>query len=121
MGEYDFVLSGASGLLGEVPVVSPGPGGEYRRLPGGVSFPVVPVGYVLPVHREWAELQERKGRQPPFYVTSKRGTVGWVPWPGSVVVWPHEQAWEIDRLQVASTPGKPAARLPDLRPSEKKG
>lgn len=31
-----------------------------------------------------------------FYVRSMAGTIGWVPWVGSAVVWPWESAWVQD-------------------------
>jgi len=48
---------------------------------------------------------------PTFYVQSPRGTIGWVPWIGSVVAWPWEAAWEADLVEKGE---------PDPKPSEQK-
>jgi hypothetical protein len=39
-----------------------------------------------------------------FYVESGDGTVGLVPWPGSQIVWPWEQAWLVDMGRVTPWP-----------------
>jgi hypothetical protein len=52
-------------------------------------------------HRLFDEFRTRMTGQPSesFYVESKSGTTGWVPWVGSPVVWPWEAAWEADLLE----------------------
>lgn len=117
MGEYDQFVPAAD-LTGEPPLETPEPGEWYRRLPGGPSFRVVERGWALPVHQAWA-LKRAKQDPPvgaPFYVESKKGTLGWVPWPGSVIVWPWERAWQMDLFGDFHTPKLEQ----DLRPSEKK-
>ena len=44
-----------------------------------------------------------------FYVRSKQGTFGLVPWPGSTIIWPWEKAWEQDLYHEKKTPAKKAA------------
>lgn len=54
-----------------------------------------------PQHKLFVEFRERMTMKPPedFYVESQHGTIGWVPWIGSPVVWPWEAAWEQDLLE----------------------
>jgi len=44
-----------------------------------------------------------------FYVKSPRGTIGWVPWIGSSVVWPWDLAWEVDMVERSDPDPKPGA------------
>lgn len=53
---------------------------------------------------------KRKGLKEPdpsFYVISPRGTIGWVPWVGSIIAWPWEAAWEADRVEHGDPDPKP--------------
>jgi hypothetical protein len=62
------------------------PGGRYK-------------GFTILSEDEWPDhLPASHGRAFPgrFYVYSPLGKVGLVPWPGSVIVWPWEQAWHTD-------------------------
>lgn len=45
-----------------------------------------------------------------FYVTSKEGTPGLVPWAGAKPIWPHEMAWTQDLYHAQQTPEKIAFR-----------
>jgi len=45
-----------------------------------------------------------------FYVQSKDGTYGLVPWAGSTIIWPHEQAWTQDLYHAQMAPEKVAQR-----------
>jgi hypothetical protein len=62
------------------------PGGRYK-------------GFTILSEGEWPDdLPASHGKAFPgrFYVYSPLGKVGLVPWPGSVIVWPWEQAWDTD-------------------------
>lgn len=50
------------------------------------GFPVVDCGWQHPSH-------DQPKRQDSFYVEAPNGTRGWVPWLGSMIVWPWETAW----------------------------
>jgi hypothetical protein len=66
------------------------PGGRYK------GFEIVPAPSDAPVaHLHWPAR---------FYVSSRSGLVGLVPWPGSQVVWAWERGWTVDlhRPQVES-------------------
>jgi hypothetical protein len=96
-------------------------GGRYRphgrKSRSGASFEVIEHAKE-PQHRLFdqsrAETFRRRALKPPpasFYVRSQHGTVGWVPWIGSVIAWPWERAWEADLVERSD---------PDPKPGEKK-
>jgi len=58
------------------------PGGRYR------GFEIVPPA-------EWPQLRMHAHVRRRFYVRHN-DTMGLVPWPGSKIIWPWEQAWEQD-------------------------
>lgn len=74
--------------------------GNYRPGNGKGWFPKV-AHDPEPQHVAFYEFRERMTKKPRegFYVESKHGTIGWVPWIGSPVVWPWEAAWECDLLE----------------------
>lgn len=74
--------------------------GLYRPGNGKVGFKRVE-RTPEPQHKLFAEFRERMTENPSecFYVETEHGTVGWVPWIGSPVVWPWEAGWEQDLLE----------------------
>jgi hypothetical protein len=114
---------------GEPPTETLQPGETYQRLPHEPKYPVVDVDWQLPVHKQWAEHRQQSWFTAPFYVRANKEMIGWVPWPGSVVVWPYERAWQMDLFQPSKTktpildklPSSPTwSDGPDLRPSQQK-
>lgn len=50
----------------------------------------------------------RGGTVRAFYVQSDSGMVGLVPWPGSAIIWPYEQAWVQDLYHEKFSPERKA-------------
>lgn len=95
-------------------------GGRYkphgRKSKTGVTFEVVQHPKE-PQHRAFdedcaarAKIRGAEAPRPSFYVQTPRGTVGWVPWIGSVVAWPWERAWTADLVEHGAADPKPGTK-----------